>query len=366
MVASTLLYCFSIAPFMLAIARALQGCSAVVIWVVGLALLVDTMGAAGSGYAIGWTTVASCTGSTIGPFIGGIVFDLAGHYAVFGVAFAVLGVDIALRSAMIERRQAEAWNMKTQALTYGTTDDGTSSKQAVGQESKGKLDGACPEPGPGETMAASSPSVNIDCPPSRLPVALQLLGNVCILAALWGSFALSCMICALEEVLPLYTRRIFNWSPTLSGACMAAFIVPMFLDPLVGKLAASPGMRRVLAVVGFAFASLAFFALTAITGPPTLARKSLLWAMLGSLGLGYSLAATPLMLTVSKIIEANERCCPGIYGPGKGVASSFALYNVATASGSLLGPAVAGWAVQRMGWAGLCAIFGGAFAVTQY
>ena len=364
MTASTLLYCFSLSPYMLAVARALQGTSAVVIWIVGLALLVDTMGAAGSGAAMGWTSVASCAGSTIGPLAGGVVYDLAGHYAVFGVAFAVLGIDIFLRSVMIERKHAERWTKRIQEYSYGTVDERLSTRQVtIDQNPNGNL-GTSPNTSVDENIVVPSPSTKVSSHASRMPVLVRLLLKVRILASLWGAFAQSCMVCALEAVLPLYTQRLFNWSPTLSGACMTAFIGPIVLDPLIGRLAASPTKRKAFATFGFAFASLAFFALTAVTEPATVARKSLLWAMLGLLGLGYSLAATPIMLDIGAVVEADERRCPGTYGPGKGVATSFALYNVALASGSLLGPALAGFVVQVLGWTGLCMSLGFLYSIT--
>ncbi|KAL8712158.1 MAG: hypothetical protein Q9220_003592 [cf. Caloplaca sp. 1 TL-2023] len=349
---------------MLAVARALQGASAVIVYVIGLALLVDTMGAADSGYAMGWTTVAYCLGSTIGPFTGGVVYDLAGHYAVFGVAFAVLGVDIVLRSILIERKDAEKWIGQIKDPSYGTMADDSPSKRITDQNAKVDPDVSPRAPADESTGVVTSSSTQISGRSSRLPVALQLLLNVRILAALLGAFTLSCSICALEAVLPLYTRRIFSWSPTLSGASLTVLMGPMLLDPFFGKLASSPSKRKVLAALGFALGSLAFFALTAVTEPGTIGHKSVLWTILVVVGLGYSMIATPVMLDISTVVEANEQRCPGMYGPGKGAATSFALYNVATAGGSLLGPVVAGWEMQVMGWTGLCVSLGIVFAAT--
>ena len=85
--ASTMIYCVSISPRLLLLARALQGASAVVIWVVGMALLIDTMGSAESGAAMGWTSVAFSGGSALGPFAGGAIYDVAGHVRIFEMFF---------------------------------------------------------------------------------------------------------------------------------------------------------------------------------------------------------------------------------------------------------------------------------------
>ena len=361
--ASTIIYCVSTSPRMLLVARASQGASAVVIWVVGMALLIDTMGTADSGAAMGWTSVAFSGGSTLGPFAGGVIYDVAGHYAVFGLAFAILGIDLALRFTMVDRKDAEKLLARVNTTSYGTVCYGTvcdgtlpakfapSANEPDGTSTHSPSDSTAADPAKAPPASlAESPS---DSNPSHLPPVLQLLLNPRILTALWAVFSVSLMICALEAVLPLYTQRLFTWSPTLSGANFAVFLLPILLDPLVGRLAASRTLRAFFATTGFIFGSLAFFTLTAVTEPTTV-RKAIVWAMLIVLGLGICLASTPPMLDVGDVVEAEEERSPGFYGPGKGVATSYALYNVASAVGSLTGPVLAGGLMQRIGWVGVC------------
>lgn len=358
--ASTVIYCVSTSPRMLLLARAMQGASAVVIWVVGMALLIDTMGAADSGAAMGWTSVAFSGGSTLGPFAGGAIYDVAGHYAVFGFAFAILGIDLAMRLAVVERKDAEALLAHINAVSYGTMCDGP--LQAEAAPCANERDGTSTPSSSTDTGPAKVPPAQpSDSKPSHLPAFLQLLLNPRILTALWAVLSVSLMICALEAVLPLYTQRLFTWSPTLSGANFAVFLLPILLDPLVGRLAASRTLRALFATTGFIVGSLAFFTLTAVTAPTTV-RKAVVWAMLMVLGLGVCLASTPPMLDIGDVVEAEEERCPGIYGPGKGVATSYALYNVASAVGSLVGPALAGRMMQRLGWVGVCVGLGSLYA----
>ena len=55
--------------------RVLQGLSAAVVWVVGLALLSDTVGSAGIGAAMGWVSMAMSLAVLLAPLLGGIVFE---------------------------------------------------------------------------------------------------------------------------------------------------------------------------------------------------------------------------------------------------------------------------------------------------
>lgn len=66
---------------MLIIGRLLQGISAAVVWVVGLAMLVDTVGRNNIGQSMGIVTAATSAGVFLAPLLGGIVYDNGGYYA---------------------------------------------------------------------------------------------------------------------------------------------------------------------------------------------------------------------------------------------------------------------------------------------
>jgi MFS family permease len=57
------------------IGRILQGLSAAVVWVVGLALLQDTVGSESIGQAMGYVGIAMSLAYLLGPLLGGIVFE---------------------------------------------------------------------------------------------------------------------------------------------------------------------------------------------------------------------------------------------------------------------------------------------------
>lgn len=61
-------------PATLVIARTLQGVSSSAIWVVGLALIVDTVGKDHSGEAMGYIGMVVTWGLLLGPMAGGVVF----------------------------------------------------------------------------------------------------------------------------------------------------------------------------------------------------------------------------------------------------------------------------------------------------
>lgn len=89
--------------------RICQGVSAAVVWSVGLALLVDTADEGETGQMLGTTGISMGLGLLLAPLLGSIVFSRAGYYAVYGMCFGLLAVDILLRLVMIEKQVAAQW-----------------------------------------------------------------------------------------------------------------------------------------------------------------------------------------------------------------------------------------------------------------
>ena len=53
-----------------------------------------------------WQAIGMFVGTILGPSLGGLFYDLVGHYAVFASAYLVLLVDVILRFVMVERKVA--------------------------------------------------------------------------------------------------------------------------------------------------------------------------------------------------------------------------------------------------------------------
>ena len=93
----------------LVIGRIFQGLSAAIVGAVGLALLADTACPKHIGQVMGYVSLASNVAGLIAPLLGGVVYGIGGYYAVFAMCFGLVGVDIAFRSAMIEKKAAALW-----------------------------------------------------------------------------------------------------------------------------------------------------------------------------------------------------------------------------------------------------------------
>ena len=100
---STVLFVVARSFPILVIARSLQGFSAAAVWVVGLAIIADSVPPERVGEVMGQTTIGLTWGFLFGPMIGGIVYEKFGFYATFAIPVFLIILDVALRFALIEQ-----------------------------------------------------------------------------------------------------------------------------------------------------------------------------------------------------------------------------------------------------------------------
>lgn len=73
--------CIGSSIVVLILGRLFQGIAAAVVWVVGLALLVDTVGKDEIAKSMGIVSAATSGAVFLGPLLGGVVYDRGGYYA---------------------------------------------------------------------------------------------------------------------------------------------------------------------------------------------------------------------------------------------------------------------------------------------
>jgi MFS family permease len=321
----------------------LQGVSAALVWTVGLAIVSDTVAKDQLGEAMGWVTLGIGIAIFAGPMLGGIVFARAGYYAVFGMTFGLVGLDIAMRLVMIEASVAKKYRVT----------DNTAESQPNGTE---------PKPSnPNDTTAEPEEVI----PPRskrKVPTLLILLRSPRLLSGLWGCMIVALLLTSFDSVLPLYVNSIFQWDSTGAGLIFLPICLPSFLEPLIGRLGDKIGVRWI--VVGGFVSALPFFVLLRLVTYDSLSQKVLLCVLLFLLGLSVSLVMPPLMAEVTLIVSDREREEPGIFGDKSAFAQAYALFNMAYAAGTCLGPLWAGFVAQTAGWGTMAWTLGLLSAVT--
>ncbi|HEU4950891.1 MAG TPA: MFS transporter [Holophagaceae bacterium] len=100
--ATTLLFAFAHAFWLLVLARALQGVAGAATWVPGMALLADHFGPEGRGKAMGTAFAMANLGVLIGPSLSGFLDQHAGPRAPFLIGAGLVLVDAAARAFLLQ------------------------------------------------------------------------------------------------------------------------------------------------------------------------------------------------------------------------------------------------------------------------
>ena len=310
----------------LIVGRVLQGISAAVVWCVGLALVADTVHVDEIGQCMGYVFTAMSVAMLSGPLLGGVVLDHGGYNAVFGMCYGLIGVDIAMRLFMIEKKDARRWD---EALAPPTTEEA---------EKAPEMDQ--PSPAPKEILEQDDTTTAVDQetesrPGKRVPTLITLIKSRRLLCALYLTTVIATLLTQFDSVLPLFVEDTFGWGATAAGLIFLPLLIPSFLSPLIGAAIDRLGPRW------FSIAGLLLFTplevcLRFVDGDD-MRDKVLLCALLVLLGLSINLATPPLLVEIVYVIEQKERDNPGMFGERGAYAQAYGLFNVAWAAGCLIG-----------------------------
>lgn len=344
--------------------RILQGASAAVVWVVGLALLADTVPQERLATATGWLSLGMSLGLLLSPLLGGVVYDRAGYGAVFGMAYALIGVDIVLRLLLIEKKVAARWDPdamgRVAAATVAndsgkgvTNDADPTTRDGILDAEKGvPMDGCIPHPAPSSTPRQRRRD--------RLPPVLSLLCSRRLLASLFCALVQAALTTSFDSVLTIHAANIFNWTSTGAALLFLPLVIPTFVAPLLGWLSDKFG-GRYFVVVGFLTAVPPLVCLRFVKDN-SIGDKVLLCVLLAVVGLSFALTFPPIMAEISGVVEAKEKSMlvkghPG-FGKGGAYAQAYALFNVAFAAGCMVGPLLAGFVAEARGWGTMAWVLG--------
>jgi MFS family permease len=313
-----------------------------VVWTVGLALLIDTVGEEGLGQAIGYVSMSISVGTLGGPLLGGVLYQNGGYYSVFGIAFGFIAIDILLRLALIERRHALPWLASEETPTASSTQISKENSSPAPDTIESPAVSVDSKPQSQETVEKASPGL--------LRQVTTLLKSYRLVVAFWGYFVMSLVMTSFDSVLPLFVNETFGWQQTAQGLIFIPLMVPHVLDPVIGCIIDRfPKSPRYLITAGF-LAAVPFTVLLRLVTDNTMHHKILLCALLALIGVCLVTVMTPIVAEVFHAVKEIEDRSPNIFGRGGAMALAFGLSNMGFATGSLIGPFFAGFIRQSAGW----------------
>lgn len=366
--ASTALLCVGTHLGLWIAGRLFQGASAAVVWTVGCALLVDTVDKEELGQSLGYVSMGMTLGTMGGPLLGGVIYEHGGYYAVFGLAFGLIGLDIIFRLIMIEKKHAAKWlppkgwsSTGEQLDKEAASQDATESSVIAAQDSdhNSERSSQAGPPGSSESTPTSqeskgqeldrySHSTSAEPKPAR--AILTLLVSHRMLVTIWAYFILSTVLTSLDSVLPLYVKDTFHWGQTGQGLIFVPLSIPHLIDPLVGWLIDSFTNTRRYIAAGALFATIPVIVCLRFVTDDAMRHKVLLCALLALLGVCLAFLMPPILVEASYVVQEKEERNPNIFGKGGAMALSYGILNAAFAAGSIVGPFFAGFIREDAGW----------------
>ncbi|KAM0146323.1 hypothetical protein ACHAPG_011198 [Botrytis cinerea] len=365
--AATLLFGFAKKAWLLVVSRMFQGFSAAIVYTVGLALLVDTVGSENIGQWMGTALSCSSVGLIISPLLGGIVYDKAGYMAVFGMAAGLIVIDIILRMFMIEKRTAQKYLGKSVKATT-VEGNGTFNTSVIEHEARSNTSEST-DSWEHSTNTANSTPPGFGIPnydessallPNRkqngkqdskgwsLPPVITLLGSPRVVAAIYGIFVNVSILATFDSVLALFVKETFHWSSLAAGLIFLCIAIPGLGGPLVGALSDRLGPRWI-AVAGCTLTAVPLMLLRLVDNDSD-EQKVLLCVLLFICGCTLILIVAPVAADLSLVVGEIEVANPGKFGPGGAYAQAYALFNCSMAAATIFGPVFAGALITQFGW----------------
>ncbi|GLA39549.1 hypothetical protein AnigIFM63309_007145 [Aspergillus niger] len=340
--ASMLILCLARTIGFFVIARLLQGGATAMVVVAGLALLTDSVPFENLGQTVGYLGSAVTLGFLLGPLLGGLVYRVAGYQPVFAMAFAIVGIDLVMRFAVIEKRVAKRWMALSQ-------DDADSNNET---NHDNPSDDNPPQPDTTDNDATIIPKH------SRKPTLLLLLQQPRILISSWGLLVHGMIYAAfdavrpspvhpptitrsltthqLNQTIPIFVESHFNWTPLGAGLTFLPSSMTALFEPYFGKLTDTLTPHPI-ATATFLLLPIPL-TLLALSSQPTTTHITLLMINLTLTGLLVNIATPALYLETQRVLDTMERRQPGIFGPRGAVAQAFGIQTMAQFLGLSLGP----------------------------
>ncbi|KAK4048805.1 hypothetical protein OIV83_004571 [Microbotryomycetes sp. JL201] len=348
MAGATILFMETTDYTVLVIARILQGFSGTGIFSLGLALITESVPEERLGFLMGIVMSGYSAGQTIGPPIGGVLYDRLGYRAPFIFSLILIAIDAILRMLVIEKHVALKWIQAGHDIPgfespYGlpTAPTTMSETTVVGSrpvDSAGKI-GKEPEIAP---LSKKDDERAKTTWRGVLYLVTDMRPVSCLLYIFIEGIAIGGLI---ESGMTLKLEEHYGLSSLGAGLAFIGLVVPTILaSPIAGYLSDKFTAKWVV-VVG-AFLTLPAYPLLIINGP-----LPLFIFFLAVLGITMAMFITPCTHDLGLVTSSVE---------GLSSMWSMSAFNLAYSLGAFIGPIMVGQVLQKLGvergWMVMCIV----------
>ncbi|KAK2616645.1 hypothetical protein QQS21_000468 [Conoideocrella luteorostrata] len=333
------------------IARILQGVSGAFVWTIGLVLCVETVGTDSLGQTMGSIFGWIAIGNMLAPPIGGILYNMAGHQGVFGIAFAILSFDFVLRAFVIEPRVAAKYNGVSSTLD-GDHNTATRQRNDGMQNEAEIVDEASPllhestSTDDGKRTSQLLPNLPKIC--HKISI-LSCLADRRLIAALFLTFVQAMLLGSFDATIPTVAQEYYGLSPLAAGLLFLPLgLSNLALGPVFGRCVDKFGTKLVL-VFGYLYLVLCL-SLLQLPQPGGLSKTLIYGTLLAFCGMGLASINSAPIVEASRIVDEYYDSDQKFYEYRKPYAQLYGLNNMAFSAGLTLGPELAGELKKLIGY----------------
>ncbi|KAI1743873.1 major facilitator superfamily domain-containing protein [Xylaria scruposa] len=346
----------------LVIARVLQGISAAVVWTIGLAMVLDTVGPQNLGKVIGSIFSIISIGELMAPVIGGILYEKTGYTGVFGLGAGMLVLDFIMRLLVIEKKTAAKY-AEAALNDQGNPRDSASRLDEDNEEANHEAseeDALLPK---------EDEAYKIRETPNKLVRALPILicfKNPRLFMSLCLAFVQAALLAVYDATIPTEAQSLFRFSPLKAGLIFIALDVPyLLLGPIAGWAVDRYGTKPA-AVIGFGWMvpSLILLRLPSDEMLPKSKNIILYCALLALNGVGLAIIGSPSVVEASSVVQKYDKANPGFFGENGPYAQLYGFNSLFFCAGLTIGPVVAGFLKDSVGYGNMNLVFAALSAVT--
>ncbi|KAJ5552257.1 hypothetical protein N7494_001635 [Penicillium frequentans] len=315
------------------ITQSVQAVASSIMWVAGYTTVAKVTSLENTAKTYALISMASCLGYSTGPMVSGTLLQLKGYWVAWTSAFLLLGIDMAFRLLMVEKKREE----------IDTTGDSIT-EQDPDSERSALLSTHPDEP---ETYAA----------PKTIPNFYRcIFSKVNFVAGVYLSVVFGLLITSFNATIPLHVRDVFGWGGMQSGFMFACLQAPrLAMSPFVGWLKDRFG-TRIPTASGFATLAPLFW-LLGVPGSaqfPSIDTET--WGSTIYVSAMILIGFQTTFLNGSGMIEATvamselQKEYPGAFGPNGGKSRAVAIVGVAWTLGACIGPLLGGTLNEKFGY----------------
>lgn len=331
---------------MLVAARVLQGMSASVVWTIGLALCMDTVGTARLGVVIGSIYSVISVGELASPPLGGVVYHKGGSTAVFAVGVSLLVVDFVMRLFVLEKKTAAKYGMGDESESSDDSESETSPLLDNGKTKEEELEEwKIPHPQDQPAWVRSLPILY--CLKDKRLWVSQLV-----------ALTQATLLAVFDSTIVIEAQELFGFDALKAGLLFIPQILPSFIvGPLAGRAVDKYGPRPI-ATIGLVFTTIPLILLR-IPHAGGAAEIAKMCAILLMSGVGISMVSAPPLVAASYVVEQYHSANQGFFGENGPYGQLYAMASIAFSTGLTIGPVVAGALRESIGYGNMNAVMAG-------